>query len=276
MRPVELSDINKWYVLLTSDTTEYTPKDVFFGHKHAEARKQAAIEFLDLELNMDKHEFNVLRADYHGDESRMSLIATLENKRQVTKCFIKHAGIRTEGISVQNHWPQISFQRRRELFMWMKDAKARTGNQYQLRLGTSDVEMFVKEPGGYYTPIPLVFFFEEAGKRLEDLPGLYKKREVARGRKNARPNSSPVHSEEREARRFRTEATDPVGLSVEAGTPGTMVMPVVSSVDSLSSGGTPTEGASSATDSSISSDTSDSSVTGERNDSGNVEDGVQS
>ena len=151
---------------------------------------------------MPENTFTVTKADYHGDLSRVALIATLSDPKQVSTCFMRAAKIQKKENKVQTYWPQISLQRRRELFTWMKLAKDRTGNQYQLRLGSDDVQMHMKEPGGYYYPLPLELFCRDAGKSLEDLPGLYKGREVAVGRtRGKRTNGSPQHQERNAAKK---------------------------------------------------------------------------
>ena len=205
--PVDFDDVNNMHMILTSDSASYDVDTVLFGEKHHQARIACARQFFVLELNMLERDFEIVRADYHGKLEKMSMIVTLKEASQVNRCFMRQAKVQNRKVEINTHWPHITYRRRNELFLWIKDAKKRTNLNYQLRLGNDDVQMFAKERGDYYRPITLPMFADDAGKRLEDLPDLQVGKEVAKGRPTTkkRGNTSPTHSQSNRNKHNKTE-----------------------------------------------------------------------
>ena len=124
------------------------------------------------------------------------MVVTLGDPEQVKKCMIMKERTRNNDISVNQHWPHASFNRRQALFRLMRDAKSRNpGFNYQLRLGHEDLVVHVKEPGGMYRPVSLQEFCV-----LEDLPLMGASHERALGRDKGlsgkRGNTTPEHKDQ--------------------------------------------------------------------------------
>ena len=210
-KPVTMKHIVCMYQQITSDVENYTADEIFHGEKHAQARLECANQFMELELNFLPGQFEVVKADYNRDLNKQTLIVTLASPDQVRKCFFKQSKLLNRKVEIQTHFPPVTLQRRRTLFTWIQEARKKfTEKNFQLRLGDRDLEVFEKERGGIYYPLPLAAFAEDLGKDFETLPGLFKERETAIGRPattepRKNDNSSPVHQEQRESKSTKTD-----------------------------------------------------------------------
>ena len=160
---------------------------------------------------MEPRDFRIAKVEYLKDLLKQTMILTLAEPDQVRKCFQKKSRIKNNDISVQQHWPHSSFNRRQALFKLMREAKVRKpGFYYTLRLGFDDLVVHEKEPGGYYRPVPLQQFCI-----LEDLPPLGANQERALGRPigrdragSKRLNSTPVHKDQTASKQVRNDISD--------------------------------------------------------------------
>ena len=196
IKPVTLEQISSAYTTLTSDTSNFTPKELTQGEKFDEARVTAASDFLIYELNMCPDDFKLVKVEYLRDLSKQSMVVTLGDPDQTKKCLVQKARTRNDEVSVNQHWPHVSFNRRQALFRLMREAKKKNeGYNYQLRLGHDDLVVHAKEPGGLYRPVSLREFCV-----IEDLPLMGATHEKAPGRdrglKGKRENSTPEHRDQ--------------------------------------------------------------------------------
>ena len=196
IKPVTLEHISSAYTTLTSDASNFTPEELTQGEKFDEARVTAASDFLIYELNMCPADFRLVKVEYLRDLSKQSMVINLGDPDQTKKCLVQKARTRNDEVSVNQHWPHVSFNRRQALFRLMREAKQNNvGYNYQLRLGHDDLVVNIKEPGGMYRPVSLREFCV-----VEDLPLMGATHEKAPGRDRGlygkRENSSPEHRDQ--------------------------------------------------------------------------------
>ena len=201
-RRVNISPVNEQHIItnyqvMTSDLATYSTEEVMSGDKHEQARIACAVDFFRDELTVAPHLYKIEKVEMHGVLEKQTMIVTLQTEAQVRKLFVIGVKAKNQGVKIENNWPTFSYNRRRVLFDWAKDAKIRNpASTFQVRMGNNDLQPHMKNPGEYYYPIALGLFAEMAGHDLDSLPAFsYKQPQKAPGRSNKRVSSSPLASE---------------------------------------------------------------------------------
>jgi hypothetical protein len=139
---------------------------VFNDPKYADARRDAAIDLLTEELKFAKHDITIKDTKMASNSSSNILWITV-GPYDVKKIFQRSAQIKNKNISVINFFPHLVWARKESLRMLLKTERTQNPNlRAQIRLGTSDIELFTKfvgEPYWRLTPLEIYGKLEPIG-----------------------------------------------------------------------------------------------------------------
>ena len=143
--PVNRRDIAHW-VLQDEDTKNISDDEIFHSEKYSHARNEAANEFLYTKLSLRIGEVDVTKTKMSKNPYSAILWITLNKQMDVSKIFRRAAQIKTKNIRIMTYFPSSIWPRKMSIEKNL--AKARSANKnlkYQIRLGNSDLQLFVKD-----------------------------------------------------------------------------------------------------------------------------------
>ena len=96
-------------------------------------------DFFQDELKVGYHIYKIDKVEYDGVFERQAMVVKLKEESMVRKTFATGVKSKNDGIKIENVWPSFTYNRRRVLFDWAKDARRLNGGvSFQVSVGLTD------------------------------------------------------------------------------------------------------------------------------------------